>query len=346
MKSTYFKRFASSALAGVMALSMAAPAFAAGDTTVVTGTYTPITLDVTVPSTGKAVINPYGLPLELAEGINVVNEKISTAAPLMVENRSAVALKVGVKEVVGIPKGELQLVATDPATDETAKKAHVVFQMFPADGIKEDNYENETTVATAFAALKKDQGGHDSAKDVNVMPASGTPAKGESKDNIIQLEAGTTDGKLKDGGAAFFRLSGEVAKKASWAATDGFTAKIVFSFEPNVSDGSDDGGDDGGDDGETTTPPSIAAAGGVTTVGAAADLTLTLTPNLPEGVTVGTWNWTSSDTSKATVSGSGTTATVEYKDDGDVTITVTGTGSDTKTYTASIDLECDVSYGI
>lgn len=50
MKFMNLKRFASTALAGALALSMAVPAFAAGNTTVISGAYEAVTLSVTVPA--------------------------------------------------------------------------------------------------------------------------------------------------------------------------------------------------------------------------------------------------------------------------------------------------------
>ena len=69
MKFLNKKRVASAALAGALALSMAAPAFASQS--VITGNYKEIRLAVTVPTTGKAVINPYGLPIALSETHNI-----------------------------------------------------------------------------------------------------------------------------------------------------------------------------------------------------------------------------------------------------------------------------------
>ena len=69
-----FKRIMSGALAGTLALSMSATALAAGATvdtanrdTVITGTYKDIALEVVVPKTADAFINPYGLPIVLEE---------------------------------------------------------------------------------------------------------------------------------------------------------------------------------------------------------------------------------------------------------------------------------------
>lgn len=63
---TMKNRVLSGAMAGVLAMSLAVPAFAADDhTTVVTGKYQDTPIAVTVPETGKAFINPYGLNIEV-----------------------------------------------------------------------------------------------------------------------------------------------------------------------------------------------------------------------------------------------------------------------------------------
>ena len=59
-------RILSGAMAGVLAMSLAVPAFAADaeapkNQTVITGAYTETVIDVVVPGTVDAVINPYGL---------------------------------------------------------------------------------------------------------------------------------------------------------------------------------------------------------------------------------------------------------------------------------------------
>ena len=61
MKFMNMKRFASTTMAGVMALSLAVPAMAVDQSTVITATYAETTLDVTVPANTNATINPYGL---------------------------------------------------------------------------------------------------------------------------------------------------------------------------------------------------------------------------------------------------------------------------------------------
>lgn len=325
MKFLNKKRVASTVLAGAMALTMAAPAFAAANETTVTGTYAAITLAVTVPTTGKAVINPYGLPYKLDDTTSISGQYVTTGAPLMVQNKSQVPLSVSAS-ILTQEKGNFKFSATD-ATAETTTKGNVVFQMFPAAGITEDNAADTEVLNAKFAALKDDTEGHDATKDITLV-AGTTAAKA---DDIIALKAGNADGELVDGGAAFFRLSGTVAKKATWATTDGFVAKIAFTFEPTtIAEPTPSAGTIASD-----------AVGNLDTFTTSA--LLTLTPDLPSGVTVSDWRWTSSQTGVATVAeeSDDTTATVTRVAAGTTTITVSGTGSDDITYEATIDVTCD-----
>lgn len=54
---TLKNRILSGAMAGALALSLAVPAFASNSTDI-TGTYQAVTIDVTVPTSGTAQINP------------------------------------------------------------------------------------------------------------------------------------------------------------------------------------------------------------------------------------------------------------------------------------------------
>lgn len=68
-----FKKLASLALAGAISFSLAAPTFAAGNETEITGTYTAPIIKVIVPPTAAAFINPLGLD------VNVINLAIELA---------------------------------------------------------------------------------------------------------------------------------------------------------------------------------------------------------------------------------------------------------------------------
>ena len=317
MKFMNMKRFASTALAGVLALSMAAPAFAASNTTTIEGAYQAITLDVTVPTTGSAVINPYGLPYELGTNVSVSGQQITTGAPLMVENRSSVALSASVS-ITATATGAFTFEETNATigASETGNKGVVKFQIFPAEGIDEAAAKKEATLLPLFAALEDE----DAAAEVQLKSSAAVTGT-----DMIVLREGE-GGKLQDGGAAFFRLAGEVAKKptTAWVAADGFKAVIAFTFEPG-----------------TYTKSAGTISGGTGAIAASGTADLTLNPSgLPSGVTVAEWKWSSSDQTKATValkSGvtTGLVATVSNEATGTADITVTGVGSDGITYTAT-----------
>lgn len=230
MKFLNKKRIASAALAGALALSMAAPAFASSNS-VITGNYKEVRLAVTVPTTGKAVINPYGLPIALSEKYSISGQGISNAAPLTVQNRSAVPLKVNVSITSAPLQGSsftFEQTGTLSST-ATTNTGLVKFEMFPAPALTETTLENEDVLIGGFAAL-------DSA---NALPADGVQLKGlagtpDAATNILTLREGSADGSLQAGGAAYFRLTGEAVKAPTipWAAADGFTATIAFTFEP------------------------------------------------------------------------------------------------------------------
>lgn len=328
MKFMNLKRFASTAMAGVLALSLAAPAFAAGNSTNITGTYRAITLSVTVPTTGSAIINPYGLPYELAEGVNISGQQITTGAPLLVQNKSAVPLSVSAS-IVSVKKGSFTFDNNAITTGETGNKGNVLFQMFEAPGVTETNATDMDVLNPMFAALKDEDALCNTVlTETNATATPAVPAVEE--DDIVTLKAGSAAGELVDGGAAFFRLSGTVAKKptTAWTTTDGFTAKVTFTFEPTAETG--DAGTIAWDASNGSLDATINTTG-----------TATLTPDLPSGVTVTTWNWTSSDTSVATVATTTTAAMVVTRvATGTATISVSGTGSDGIVYTASTTVTC------
>lgn len=230
MKSQIKKRVASSVLAGAMALSMAAPAFAANETAI-TATYQDIKLAVTVPTTGKATINPYGLPFKLGES-TISGEQITTGAALTILNKSAVALKVGAKVTTTASSGvTLETSAPSGYDTETGKKMYVKFEAFPADDLVGDAAADTALVNSKFAALDSDNAALSAVLDTS---AAATAAKPSTSKNELILREANADGELQKGGAAFFRLSGQVAQGATWTATDTFTATVAFTFTPTT----------------------------------------------------------------------------------------------------------------
>lgn len=313
-----FKRLGSMALAGAMAMTMAIPAFAVDNQTTITGSYTPIQLRVTVPTTGAAIINPYGLPFQIGEA-TISGQQITTSAPLVIANRSSVALAV-TANLKGTPTTGVTLEASSATTDYTTatdKKLHVVFEAFAEDSLTALNVTDNDTLRPLFAAL--DSADADLTGDVLATAADAT--------GTLVLREGDADGEVQSGGAALFRLSGEAAKKATWAADDSFTAEIVFTFEPG--EYTKDAG------GTLTTARAISVTGTDQTAN------ITFTPALPTGVTATSTTFSSSDTSKMVIVDSATSAgtkQVKAVAAGTADLIATVTGSDGLTYTKTLTI--------
>lgn len=315
MKFMNMKRFASTVLAGTMALSLAVPAMAEDQTTVITATYADTDLEVTVPATAAATINPYGLPVTLEDATTVLSgQPITIATPLMIENQSSVALKVGANVKAEVTTGmTLEAAATGVAGDP-AKKLHVNFQAFET-SIGGADTQDPTKTNPAWAALKDADAVLTATLADSTTAANGVDAGG-SKDLVLREGK---DGLSQAGGVAFVRLSGVVAKKptTAWATTDKLTTTITYSFEPAA---------------YSKSAGTIADINGLQ-MGATLQANVTFTSALPTGVTATTTTWTSSDENVLTVAADG--SKVQAVSAGTATISVTIVGSDGITYTAT-----------
>ena len=338
MKSMNLKRFASTVMAAVLALALAVPAFASNSTNI-TGTYRAITLNVTVPTTGSAIINPYGLPFDVS-GVSVSGQQITTGAPLLVQNKSSVPLSVSAS-IVSTVKGSFVFSSTAITDGETGNKGNVEFQMFKAPGVTEANVTDMEAIAPKFAALKDADALCRTVltkTDATANPA--VPAV--TQDNIVTLKPANANGELVDGGAAYFRLSGTVAKKptTAWTTTDGFTAKVTFTFEPTIEEV------ELADALTAKNEAGTADLGTANTIDGTLDSKATIIldiTKLPAGVTVDDWTWESSDTAAATIAEQtpDTKATLTHVAAGSTTVKASGMGSDGKLYSAELAITCN-----
>lgn len=323
MKFMTKKRFGATAMAGALALSMALPAYAGSTTppsykTTINGAYTAPTLNVTVPGTVTAVVNPYGLPFDLVDGevtIKGDNAKISTGSAMLIENRSGSALKVGAK-VKGTAKGTGVAFSATTLTDgETDKKIYANFEAFNAPTLSEANFSDEATVANLFKDLKT----ADAVLKVNVA-ATEAPAT-DSNGGLI-LREGLND-ELQNGSVGVFRLNGNAAKKPTtdWAAGDGFTVEITFSFEPAEYMG--------------TSLGTLTASGATLSLAGTKAGTVTA-PTMPTGVTAKKTTYSSSDESILTVNP--TTGAYEGKAIGTAKVIMMVEGSNKQLYSAEVSI--------
>jgi hypothetical protein len=237
------KKVLSLALAGAMAASLAVPSFAANETTV-TATYKEVTINVDVSTTGNVYINPYALPVKIGTGASgdvKVSEQIVTE-PLTIKNKTDVKLDVNATATATINTGSTMTLATSALTkDDTAKKAFVYLDVVSATTLSgADSAVTAAAIADAYKAAgwTKAESYKEDATNLLVLNA----AKATTKSGLVTLAAaeldtdGTTLKTYNAGSIAVFRLNGNcvAAPKDPWAATDGFTAKIAFTFVPNT----------------------------------------------------------------------------------------------------------------
>lgn len=323
MKKTMKSRILSGAMAGVLAMSLAVPAFASGSTTI-TGGYQPTTIEVDVPTTGTAQINPYGITVDYVAktdsdaAISIVGEQI-VSQPMLLVNNSTMKLDVSAS-VVGEPKGDFTFSATAPTAAETKKTGFVYLQLKEDTTLVEAKKAGESDEAIQgfkkrdVAQLFADWAApYNAAKDVVV----GTTAASQTK--IIKLTPKGTSGYVA-GNVGLVRLAGKVVEtpREDWARADGFTAVVSFTFKPDTSiDATLD---------KNTLALSLGTASG----------TVQVTP--PSGVTFASIAWTIDNSAVATLTND-TTATVTVTrttTTGTATVSVVAVGDNGKTYTGTV----------
>jgi hypothetical protein len=249
------KRIMSLVLAGAMAASLAVPAFAAETTeeknekneTKITATYEAVKIDVTVPTTGTAVINPYALPVQIgtADGtesgtaVKMENAQIVTKA-LALRNKTDIDLNVSATVTTAITDGsDMTLSTTALTSTDTAKKAFVFLETQPS-AITGDDDAVTAGLATGYKSASWTDPTKFSDTATNAVALSS--AKAVTKSNIGTLAKATMDNDgafsaYAAGSVLYIRLNGNVVQspKTAWAATDGFTSTIAFTFTPKVS---------------------------------------------------------------------------------------------------------------
>ena len=240
---TLKNRILSGAMAGVLAMSLAVPAFAAGgtpapaatNTTEINGTYTPITIDVVVPANGAAQINPYGLPIDVAKSdstkVSFENQKIMTQPTAAIKNKMKVDLAVkaavtgAIKALPGGSTATPMKFASEALTaDVTAKSVFAYVQAKPSAQTGADDATLADALIDEYAAWKQDY-----SADTDILV----------KENFVTLKAATMDTNgaftaFAKGSVAMIRVAGDVvaSPREDWSTDDGFTVKIAYTFAP------------------------------------------------------------------------------------------------------------------
>ena len=217
-----FKKIMSTALAGVMALSLAVPAFAAANAetaleqnTAITGTTQAPTIKITVPATGTVTVNPYKMAVSVG-GSDVTDQIIS--ATQYIENASNVAIKVSA-QVTGTAAGNLAF-ATATTQGTKAVTTNSVFMYFEMDVADKNDGTADPTWATAY----------DSKSNKQILVST----KATKKTDMVTLAAGTSTAAASTGGYAAFHLAGDAASAptSAWTDADKADVAIAFTFTP------------------------------------------------------------------------------------------------------------------
>lgn len=240
------KKIVSLTMAGMMLAATQVSAFAATNTaTKITSTYKAIDIDVLVPKTGSAYINPYGLPYELDDTVkSTITGQSITTMPLAIVNQTGVKLDVGATVTGTLKSGsDMKLLTAAPTTTDTSKSAYMYLE---AALTTLDKEAIQAATDTEPASVKKDSlypvvaaWTEDSEVEASAPLVVGTTAK-TADAPLVTLAAATknSDGALEvsSGGIAMFRLNGEVVKKpkTDWTTKDGVDVAIAFTFTPNT----------------------------------------------------------------------------------------------------------------
>lgn len=237
------KRVLSCAMAGVLAVSMAIPAFASGNTTEIDGSFKAVTIDVVVPSNAVAFINPYALDIEVpndgsseitdstaANAKTTISGQQIVSAPMALKNKTAMDLNVAASVTGVVKNGSGMRFATESAASATMKSAYVYLQATPSTLTGDDTTVTDANIATAFAAWEKTP--YNAASDVLVGNIAAT------QEHLVNLKAATMDAGAFDeyvaGSIALVRLTGDCPSnlRDPWVAEDGFTVTVAYTFTP------------------------------------------------------------------------------------------------------------------
>jgi hypothetical protein len=186
-------------------------------TTKVTGKcYIPdVTINVVVPSSEKAYINPSKTSIKL--GATISNAQIVTETGY-IENLSEVPISVSASVSGAIKSGSTMKFATasTKGSTSTAKQAFVYFQMQAVDatytGPKSVNWDSEYDA------------------DKHIMVTTSTKTKTDFL-TLAKYDPDAASDTAKRFGA--FLLTGDcvILPKDPWTSKDGFTANIAFTFK-------------------------------------------------------------------------------------------------------------------
>lgn len=237
------KKIVSMFLALVMALALAAPAFASSGKVDVTGAINLPTINVVLPTAASLTLNPYGLNVKLdkTDTEGVTDTVISPT--MFVKNLSNIGLQVKATVAGTVGKGSTAKFLTAAPTASDTDKGAWVYVMFK---IQDDA---TTAIDKPAAASTPTPGTTHGTALVDVVADGDDPAevKGYELDAIASTTAATinqlaptADTKNPaEGGVLAFRFFGDAVASPKddagnlvpWTDKDTLSASIAFTFD-------------------------------------------------------------------------------------------------------------------
>lgn len=219
------KKFTSAVLAGAMAISaLSVSAFAADDTQQVkaagettlkaSASFAPVAIDVTLPTSITAAINPYKIDYQF-EGTAAGTSGVISPVYEIANNTADYGVKVGAKVWASLEKGSKVSIAS--VNKET--KAAPVF--------KNDNTEDKQIFAYLNTTVEADKSfantTYTADDETQVLFTEDEP------DNAVVLMQ-----IAKATGKGYFQIQGDCVEEPEekWAATDKVDLNIVFDINP------------------------------------------------------------------------------------------------------------------
>ena len=246
------KRFVPLVLACVLVMGLAAPAFAS-KYTVVDGNYVQPSIEVVVPTTARAFINPYALPIKLsllldestppdategstarpghtASAGSILNQQIVTE-PMFITNKSEVNLAITANVKASYPmhmddsspsklvkSTDMNFVTAPIQSGDASKSVFAYLQMKTASDLNAESSAGD--MVAAFTSWTDDS--YNANKDLIVN----TSTNGNNKGSMVVLKAGEVTGgdasggnaeqrEATNGSIAMFRIAGQVVTEPS-----------------------------------------------------------------------------------------------------------------------------------
>ncbi len=204
-------------MACILALSMPVAA-AKTSITRISALYKEPKIDVSIPTSGTLLFNPYRLRLNVN---GAVSDAQIVSTPWSIKNQSEVAVCVDVEAYANINGRSDMYLSTDSQKDSTSngKGAFMFLDMKVIDPDEDANDLNWN--ATVY----------DEAKQLVITES------GLMRENVMILNAADEQGRPTDGGVGAFHIGGDCTANPyePWnPATDFVQVRITFTFRPTV----------------------------------------------------------------------------------------------------------------